>query len=359
MNSGKLRRSTIAIMITIVLQVATASGQPTQGWKAHDIDRPQPTAFAPGSLRLPVPPPPGSEVLFSGGDLSRWTSVDGSPPGWEVSNGAMISVPGSGYIQTKDSFGDIQLHLEWSAPKPVEGKGQGRGNSGVYLMGRYEIQVLDSYQNPTYPDGQAASVYGQYPPLFNVALAPGEWQSYDIFFSRPRFSRAGALLEPARVTVLHNNVVVQNNVELWGPTSWLESLPYEAHADSLPLALQDHGNPVRYRNIWVRRLPEPEKFPQQKPDPDPIYLSKEVLDRYAGEYETEDGDRYALQVEGTRLLAKFYWRGKFIELVPRSAERFDLARTEATLIFQLREDGVPRGVTFHIGGESRVARKVR
>jgi hypothetical protein len=225
-------------------------------------------------------------------------------------------------------------------------------------MGRYEIQVLDSYQNQTYPDGQAAAVYGQYPPMFNAALPPGEWQSYDIFFRRPRFSRAGALLEPARVTVLHNNVLVQNNVELWGPTSWLESLPYEAHADRLPLALQDHGNPVRYRNIWVRRLPDLDVASTQAEET-PVRLTPEILDRYAGVYETKEGDRYTLLRERDRLLARFYARGKLIELVPISTEQFDLARTAASLTFRLGANGIPEDTTFHIGREARVARKVR
>ena len=164
--------------------------------------------------------------------------------------------PGTGSIQTREAFGDIQLHLEWAAPNPSSGVGQNRGKSGVFLMGRYEVQVLDSYNNETYADGQAAALYGQYPPLWNVSLRPGEWQSYDIFFRRPRFGAGGQLLDPARMTVLHNGVLVQNNETLLGPTMWLATSRYEAHGDAGPIRLQDHDTPVRFRNIWVRRMPE-------------------------------------------------------------------------------------------------------
>jgi hypothetical protein len=195
-------------------------------------------------------------VLFDGTDLSKWQMERGGPPLWKVQDGYFEVVPKSGELVTTQAFGDCQLHLEWATPAPPTGTGQSRGNSGVFLMGLYEVQVLDSYQNTTYADGQAAAVYGQYPPLVNASRAPGEWQTYDIVFHRPRFEKSGKLLSPARLTVFHNGVLVQDNVTLTGPTAHKKRPPYTAHPDKLPLRLQDHGDPVRYRNIWVRELVE-------------------------------------------------------------------------------------------------------
>jgi hypothetical protein len=168
----------------------------------------------------------------------------------------MEVVAGTGDIATARGFGDVQLHIEWATPTPPHGESQERGNSGVFLMGRYEVQVLDSYNNKTYPDGQASALYGQYPPLVNASRPPGEWQSYDIVFRRPRFDAQGKLLKPARVTVFHNGVLVQDDVELTGPTAHQRRPPYEAHPERLPIKLQDHGNPIRFRNIWLRELPD-------------------------------------------------------------------------------------------------------
>ena len=173
---------------------------------------------------------------------------------WRVAKGYLEVVPGTGAIETAAGFGDVQLHLEWATPFPPEGKDQDRGNSGVFLMGRYEVQILDSWANPTYPDGEAAAVYGQYPPLVDASRPAGEWQTYDIVFRRPRFGSRGELLSPARLTVFHNGVLVQDNVILTGPTGHQRRPPYEAHPDRLPLLLQDHQHAVRFRNIWVREL---------------------------------------------------------------------------------------------------------
>jgi hypothetical protein len=166
----------------------------------------------------------------------------------------MEVVPGTGTLSTAQGFGDVQLHVEWMTPAPPKGTDQDRGNSGVFLMGLYEVQVLDSYGSVTYPDGQAGAVYGQYPPLVNASRAPGQWQAYDIVFHRPRFDGAGALASPATMTVFHNGVLVQDHVTLTGPTGHQVRPPYAAHPDRLPLSLQDHGHPVRYRNIWLREL---------------------------------------------------------------------------------------------------------
>ena len=226
-------------------------------WPIHSTDRPQPPIVRPGPESARVPPPSDAIVLFDGTALARWRSADSShgPAKWKVAGGYMEVVANTGSIETARGFGDAQLHIEWRAPTPPKGEGQERGNSGVFLMGRYEVQVLDSYQNITYPDGQASAIYGQYPPLVNASRPPGEWQTYDIVFHAPRFDAAGTLLSPARMTVFHNNVLVQDNVTLTGPTGHHKRPPYEAHPDKLPISLQDHGNPVRYRNIWIRELP--------------------------------------------------------------------------------------------------------
>ncbi len=166
--------------------------------------------------------------------------------------------PHTGAIQTKRGFGDVQLHLEWAAPLPATGEGQDRGNSGVFLMTHYEVQVLDSYHSDTYADGQAAAVYGQTPPLVNACRPPGQWQTYDIIFHRPRFTSDGAVRDSARVTVLHNGVLVQDNTIITGWTVHGQRAHYAPHADRLPLLLQDHGHPVRYRDIWIRELREHE-----------------------------------------------------------------------------------------------------
>jgi len=230
---------------------------PGQKWKVHDSTRPQPRVVTPGtesSQAAPGKPPSDAVILFDGRDLSKWVSKkDGSPAAWKVENGYMEVVPKTGDIRTKEEFGDCQLHLEWAAPAKVEGESQGRGNSGVFLMGRYEIQVLDCYQNPTYADGTTAAIYGEYPPLVNPCRKPGEWQTYDIVWIGPKFT-GEKLLAPACATVFFNGIVVHHAVTLTGPTTHRKWDPYVAHPVVGPLCLQDHGNPVRFRNIWYRPL---------------------------------------------------------------------------------------------------------
>ena len=322
------------------------------------MNRPRPGIVQPGAQSLPVTPPSDAVILFDGKDLSKWRSEDGTPAKWIANNGYMESVKGSGYLFTRQNFGDIQLHVEWATPVPPSGTSQGRGNSGVFPMGLYEIQVLDSYENDTYPDGQAAAVYGQYPPLVNACLPPGAWQSYDIVFRRPRFDADGKLLEPARVTVFQNGILVQDNVKLWGPTTWLQHLPYEPHPDKLPLSLQDHGNPVRYRNIWLRELAEWTEPGPTNPVTEPVItLQPAELNRYVGKYESSIGDIYTIAREGQQLWAHFYGSGK-VELEPHSLNRFSLRWTAATVTFDLDSHSMPKGFTIDIGGEQRYSKKV-
>jgi hypothetical protein len=337
-----------------------ASAQTPARFKAHDMNRPRPPVVQPAAQALPVPPPPDAVVLFDGKGLSEWRSNDGGPARWVVKEGAIESVPGSGYLYSARAFGDVQLHVEWAAPVPPRGTSQGRGNSGVFLMGLYEVQVLDSYQNDTYPDGQAAAIYGQYPPLVNACRPPGEWQTYDIVFRRPRFRPDGGLVAPARVTVIHNGILVQDNVEPWGPTTWLQALPYTSHPDKLPLAFQDHGNPVRYRNIWLRELPE---TPPAGPPPDArpvVSLPVASLDRYVGKYKVtgEDNTVYTVSKRDGRLFCNFQWNGQALELVPHSDRAFSLRWTAGDLDFDVKADAAVSGLRFRLGGETRTAVKV-
>lgn len=224
---------------------------PDGKWRVHDKMRPVPAAVMPGkaSTQQKVGSAPSDAiVLFDGSSLDAFS---GGP--WTLEDGVM-TVNGKGDMSSKQAFGDVQLHMEWRTPEEPDRESQGKGNSGVFLMGRYEVQILNSYQNRTYADGQAAALYGQKPPDANVTLPAGKWNSYDIVFRAPRFSDSGELQSPATVTVLHNGVLVQNNVKLLGATSHRAVASYKAHDSKLPLKIQDHGNPISFRNIWVREL---------------------------------------------------------------------------------------------------------
>jgi hypothetical protein len=229
---------------------------PGSRWRVHDPERPQPLVVAPGTPSTPEAPgqpPSDAVVLFDGTSLDGWVGKDGAPARWTVENGYVEVVPKAGDITSRAQFGDCQLHLEWQAPADVSGSSQGRGNSGVFLMDRYELQVLDCYQNPTYADGTTGAVYGQHPPLVNACRRPGEWQSYDIVWLAPRFD-GDRLVTPAYVTVFLNGLLVQYHRPVLGPTSHKKVTPYEPHPPVAPLRLQDHSNPVRFRNIWYRPL---------------------------------------------------------------------------------------------------------
>jgi len=235
----------VALILPLTMQAQRKEHEVTDVWE------PVPPIVTPGQG---TSAPSDAIVLFDGTDLSNWVNSDGNAAEWTIADGAMTVKPGTGGIKTKQGFGDVQLHIEWRAPEVVKGEGQGRGNSGVFLMGRYEVQVLDCFENTTYPNGQTASVYKQHIPLANACKAPGEWQTYDIIFMAPRFNDQGRVTHPATVTVIHNGVLVQNNVSLLGTTEFIGLPQYKAHGMKEPLSLQDHGDLVSFRNIWVREL---------------------------------------------------------------------------------------------------------
>jgi hypothetical protein len=228
---------------------------PGTPWHVHDPNRPQPPVVVPGSFSTqekPGTPPSDAIVLFDGTDLSQWQNQKGEPAKWKIENGELIESP-TGDIQTRKEFGDIQLHVEFSAPPP-KGDSQARGNSGIYLMGKYEVQILDSYKNPTYADGALGAMYGQHPPLAIVPRPPGEWQFYDIVFHPPHFDDSGTLKSPAIVTVFLNGVLIQDHQSYRGPSGWKQVGHYTPQPATGPIDLQDHHNATRFRNIWVREL---------------------------------------------------------------------------------------------------------
>jgi hypothetical protein len=250
---GVLKSLVCLLFLSFALSVGAGTGK--DKYDVHDETRPRPLVMT--APEKPGQAPSDATILFDGTGLSEWASDSGGDAKWAVNKeqGYMEIPKKAGGIHTKKEFGNCQLHIEWATPPPA-GSGQGRGNSGVFFMGRYELQILDSYDNQTYADGQAASIYGQYPPLVNVCRKPREWQSYDVSFLRPIFDKDGNVVRKARITVLHNGVLVHNNVEIMGSTAHKIKAKYSSHRDKGPINLQDHGNPMRFRNIWIRELPE-------------------------------------------------------------------------------------------------------
>lgn len=354
---GFLRRTAAACVLLGTL--ATAPRVPGASsvfdWPQHDWSRPRPPVIDPGTASTadkPGKPPSDATVLFDGSGLGAWASLDGSEPKWVIKDGVLECVKDSGYIRTLQAFGDCQLHVEFATPTPPAGKSQGRGNSGVFLMGLYEVQVLDSYENLTYADGQASAAYGQHPPLVNASRPPGQWQTYDIVFTRPRFDDHGAVTSPARLTVLHNGVLVQNNVELVGPTGWLKREPYTRHEDKLPLSLQDHGNPVRYRNLWVRELGGDAKRPE-------FVYSRSTLDKLRGSFRAADGLSVKVDRPGDLLQLSVSYPGRTM-LFPLHAEsktKFYVRSFDGEVTFATTPDGAVESAVFRIGGEDRPLRK--
>jgi len=248
----KVVNITIKIFVIhfIILTISFAQTDEERS-KATEVWEPVPPIVTPGEVHSA---PSDAIVLLSENEFSEWEHDDGSSSKWKFDKGILSVEKETGQIKTKRKFGDCQLHIEWRTPKEIVGDGQGRGNSGIFLQGRYEVQVLDSYNNKTYSNGQAGSIYKQHIPLVNVCKPPGEWQTYDIIFKAPKFNDDGSLLAPGYITVIQNGVLVQNNVEIQGTTEWIGKPKYTKHNSKESIALQDHGNPTSYRNIWIREL---------------------------------------------------------------------------------------------------------
>ncbi len=242
----------IFILLSLTLFLSIHIYAQNDNPKATEVWEPEPKVITPGTTSQDAPS--DAVVLFNGKDLSNWVDAKQDPAKWKVENNAMTVEKGTGNIQTKQAFGSCQLHVEWRSPAEVIGSGQDRGNSGIFLMGRYEVQVLDSYNNRTYSNGQAGSIYKQYIPLVNTCRPPGEWQTYDIIFTSPKFGADSNVVSPARLTVFQNGVLIQNNVELKGPTVYIGQPSYKKHNDKESLVLQDHNCLVSYRNIWIREM---------------------------------------------------------------------------------------------------------
>jgi len=246
-------RTTLLSSLVAFSGLAFAQDQSKKSPESSEIWEPQPNIVT--AAARPGDAPSDATILFDGKNLDNWTRDDGSAASWTVKDGAMTVAPNGKDIRTKKEFTDFQLHIEWRTPAQVDSSktGQGRGNSGIFLQGLFEVQVLDNYRNKTYANGQASSIYKQHIPLVNVCRKPGEWQSYEIFFTAARFSASGRVVTPAYVTVVHNGVLTLNHVAIWGPTEYI-GLPQYKPYEKGPIRLQDHGNPVSFRNIWIREL---------------------------------------------------------------------------------------------------------
>ena len=347
-----MRTKILITMISIVIP-SIGFSQDEAPYRAHDLSRPHPPIVTPAGIEKPVPPPSDAIILFDGSSLEKWSATNGKNSKWVLENGVMHPTRGSGPIQTRDKFGDVQLHIEWATPTPPKGKSQGRGNSGVYFMTKYEVQVLDSYENLTYADGQAASMYGQNPPMVNASLPPGVWQSYDIVFRRPHFNDDGSLKKPAVMTVFHNGVLVQDHFELWGPTNWLKFSEYQPHENELPIRLQDHGNPVLFRNIWLRKLNPVQHYKHMARLKPILDLSEEELAKFVGKY--QGGRNVEIQLNDGNLQARFF--GRLHNLVATKTNFFELEVTDGSIEFKLDEDGVPNELVLTLMGDQSTSKK--
>jgi len=329
-----LKTLSITSFMLAAIGISNANAQLETGWKTHDLKRPLPAVATPADQALTIKPPSDADVLFDGTDLSKWRDSQGGKSKWKIDGKELVVEPKSGSIYTKKKYGDCQLHLEWLIPTGLKPKGRGQfqGNSGVYLMDAFEIQILDTHTNKTYADGMAGAIYGQYPPLVNATRAAGKWQSYDVVFHRPHFNEDGSIKSRARITVLHNGVLVQDNSEILGPTSWLKHLDYDKSHLKGSLALQDHRSPVRFRNIWIRELtvarPRPEK-PYSEPKVD---LSTEDVERLLGDY----GD-FKITKSGEMLYCQLFQVK--MELVPLSKSEFSMKKCAGKLSFDFDEKG--------------------
>jgi hypothetical protein len=364
-----VRRAPIALAAACLTVAATAAAQQPaypSAWRQHELNRPHAKPVTPASTL--GAPPSDATVLFDGKDLSAFVGGRGDStyaPRWKVENGYVEVVPRTGSIRTKEAFGDIQLHAEWAEPNPPQLTGQNRGNSGLILMGQYELQVLDSYgRTDTYADGTAGAIYGQYPPLVNATRPPGEWQTYDIYFRRPRFKADGSLQEPARVTAVVNGVLVQNNEVITGPTAPIPPSGYVKHDDELPLTIQDHGQPIRFRNVWVRRI-EPRPEPPAGYVPNAVALSAAMLKGTAGEFYRErpanaqaaanaaaqnrpQSPAYTITVKGNEIWVAtggFGGSSPAVRAIPTAPDRLWLMSRATELVLTRDATGVVTGVS--------------
>lgn len=344
-------------LISEILAGQNAGSAQNIQWKIHDMSRPKPPVLQPLDQLLPAPVPQNAISLFDGSGFSNWVGSDNGNPKWKIEKDYMEIVPGTGAIQTKESFGDVFLHVEWASPDEPDRKGQDRGNSGIFFMGMYELQVLDSYQADTYADGQAGALYGQAPPRFNVCKPRGQWNAYDISFRRPRFSSDGKLLTKARITVIHNGILIQDNEEYWGPTSWLKFLPYKVHGDKLPISLQEHNGRVRFRNIWAVSLPElpgPDKSHGSKT----IRLNQKEIVKFTGIYNRPGTHApITITMKNGKLFGDFFYRPGPLELLPLNDHQFVLKETDGIVTFEMDNKGKVTGLVFHIGDDDMPAKK--
>ena len=352
----------LGLLATGGLIASLVAGEPgktgtSEGFRQHDADRPKPPVVEPAEPTRSALPPEDAVVLFDGKTLDAWQSGNSGKAGWKVDGEVLEVSPGAGLIRTKETFGDAQVHIEWSSPNPPNGKGQDRGNTGLFLMGQFEVQMIDSYKADTYADGQAGAIYGQYPPLFNATRPPGEWQSYDVAFRRPRFDDDGKLLEPARLTLFHNGILVQNNEEILGPTNWLHWGPYKDRGDAGPIELQDHGHPVRFRNIWVRNLPtRPSPSPEALKRPEPLRLSEAELARFEGDYRMgskENGTKVKIALANGHLTVKFAFLPNPLAIEPIAPNVFAMPDTDGEFTFREGTEGKITGARFVIGDGER------
>ena len=319
----------LASFVLLVGSYSSALAQLPNGWKSHDKERPQPKVVTPSNQA--GDPPSDAIVLLGSEKLTGWTDEHGEPTKWKYADGVLESVKKAGYIYSKEKFGDCQLHVEFATPSTVKGDGQGRGNSGVFFYDDdFEVQVLDNFKNETYSDGTVGALYGQHAPLVNAARGPGEWQTYDIVFRRPKFNEDGSLKSPARLTVLLNGILVQDAAECYGTTTWLQPTPYTDKGEAR-ISLQDHGNPVQYRNIWVRRLAE---TPPTPPTPRPtIALTEEQKKNYIGKF----GKFTFKEVDGD--LAVVIGRGQLFGLQIHSLTEMSFEKTAGKIEFELDDQG--------------------
>jgi 3-keto-disaccharide hydrolase len=295
-----MRWKLLAFVIVVGFFASTAFAQNDQ-WLPNDTRRPLPTVVTPSAQ--PGGAPSDAVVLFDGKNTDAWEGVDGKSARWKVEDGDMVIAPGTGNLRTRQAFGDCQLHVELMEPNPPRGNDQGRGNSGIIIEGLYEVQVLDSYHNTTYADGSAGALYAQYPPLVNASRQPGVWQTYDIIFRRPRFDATGHLLSPARFTVFMNGILVQDDTQPTGPTAFHDRPPYMPVPEKLPLELQDHGQAVRFRNIWIRDLPDPAPSLHYTAAV-PVAVDPQEMASYAGRYGLGQYGNIEIRVNGKTLMAQ-------------------------------------------------------